>query len=259
MVTLVKVGGSVLTNKSQDFSPNYEAIERIGNELSEAELSNVILGNGAGSYGHYAAKKYDLVHGVKTDEQRFGFCLTQDAVARLNRLLVGVMLNHGVPAVGLQPSAFMVMEDGVVKDFISAPLEVLLEKGITPVVYGDTICDTVRGTTIASTERVFEEIARWIPVERIIMGTVVDGVLTDVEGADVIPVINQDNLSEVMKCFGATNGHDVTGGMKHKVLEAVEHAKKGVVTDIVNIAKPGVLSKALKGGKFPGTRIEWRK
>ena len=259
MVTLVKIGGSVITNKSLEFSPNYEAMERIGNELSEANVKNVILGNGGGSYGHYAAEKYELVKGVQTNEQRFGFALTQDAVARLNRLLVGAILNHGTPAIGLQPSAFMSMENGVVKEFLETPLRILLEKQILPVVYGDTICDTAKGTTIASTETVMNEISKRFPVERIISGTVVDGVLTDVNGGEVIPVINQSNLEEVMKCLGETEGHDVTGGMRHKVEEAVELAKRGIITDIINIAKPGVLSKALNGGKPPGTRVKWEK
>jgi isopentenyl phosphate kinase len=259
MVTLVKIGGSVITNKSQEFSPNYEAIEMIGSELSEANLKDVIVGNGGGSYGHYVAKRYDLVKkGVKNDEQRLGFALTQDSVARLNRLLVGSILNHGKAAIGMQPSAFMTMENSVVKEFLISPLKILLEKNILPVLYGDTICDSVRGTTIASTERVMDEITKRMPVERIIVGTVVDGVLTDVNGGKLIPKINQDNIDEVMKCLGETSGHDVTGGMKHKVEKAVEMAKKGIVIDIINISKPEILSKALDGGKPPGTRIEWK-
>jgi isopentenyl phosphate kinase len=259
MVTLVKIGGSVITNKSQDFSPKYEAIERIGNELSEANLKNVIIGNGGGSYGHYAAKKYELVKGIIRDDQRFGFALTQDAVARLNRLLVSAILNHGTPAIGLQPSAFMSMRDGVVTEFHITPLNVLLDKEILPVVYGDTICDVTRGTTIASTETVMNEISKRFPIERIVIGTVVEGVLTDVNGGKLVPEINPDNLEKVMGYFGETEGHDVTGGMMHKVLEAVELAKKGVIVDIVNIAEPGVLSKALNGGKPPGTRVVWNK
>ena len=59
------------------------------------------------------------------------------------------------------------------------------------------------------------------------------------------------------KVLGGSGGVDVTGGMKHKVEEALELAKKGIPGLIIDGVVNGSLAQAVKGGKVLGTRIEW--
>ena len=57
-VWVLKVGGSVLTEKGEERKARKDEIRRISKEISSSGRKNLILVHGAGSYGHPQAKKY---------------------------------------------------------------------------------------------------------------------------------------------------------------------------------------------------------
>ena len=55
---LIKIGGSLITDKTKPYTTRPEVIKRIAKEIKEAVSEkdvNLIIGHGAGSFGHQSA------------------------------------------------------------------------------------------------------------------------------------------------------------------------------------------------------------
>ena len=61
---VIKLGGSVITDKSMQNTFNEEVTFRLVSEIKDSQ-KQVIVVHGAGSFGHILAKKYDLHKGYK--------------------------------------------------------------------------------------------------------------------------------------------------------------------------------------------------
>ncbi|MBS7631517.1 amino acid kinase, partial [Candidatus Bathyarchaeota archaeon] len=60
---ILKLGGSVVTEKDKPVTPNKENIKRLSREIAEAGEGELILIHGGGSYGHPVADEYNLSEG----------------------------------------------------------------------------------------------------------------------------------------------------------------------------------------------------
>ena len=82
MITLLKLGGSLITDKSQAHTARPELIRRLAEEIRSAwepDRSPLIIGHGSGSFGHIPAKKYGTRGGVRTEEEWTGFAEVHSA------------------------------------------------------------------------------------------------------------------------------------------------------------------------------------
>jgi isopentenyl phosphate kinase len=259
-LVLVKLGGSLITDKTQREKLRARTLAMLARELKEASKKvNLIVGHGGGSFPHFPAKKYRVNEGIINKDSIKGFCLTHDAACRLNRLVVKAFLKAGINAASLQPSACMLCKDGKIIESFLEPINEMLKNGIMPVPYGDAALDLTKGITIISTEQVLAELAVKLKAERIVVAGIVPGVFTadpfKDKSAELIPCITRENFSEIRRMLSGSHGVDVTGGMLSKVEEMLVLADKGIKSQIVGAEKPGVLKKALLG-KHVGTIIE---
>jgi isopentenyl phosphate kinase len=257
MITLLKLGGSVITDKSKPYTVREEEISRLSGEVKSALDSNpklkLIIGNGGGSFPHQPAKKGELVRGIKDAWQLEHLVETHRSAAELNHILVSDLVKSGVPAISVKPSSAAYTDNKEIVDFNTLMIEEMLKLDAVPVVHGDVLIDIKQGCSIASTEKLFAYLASVLPVSRIVIGTNVDGVLDDKN--KVIETINSDNFNNVKKHLKGAKGTDVTGGMMHKVEEMLNLAEKVPQIAIVNALKPGNIEKALDGDNL-GTLIE---
>lgn len=182
---------------------------------------------------------------------------------RLNMIIMKKILELGMEAYPLQVSSFSISEDGVIKEMYMEPIKHLLNHNIMPVLYGDVGLDSKQGCTILSTEEIFRYLATKLNHEyniRIIMCEAVDGVYTKdpnkYSDAELIPIINKENIGEVLQYVSGAHGVDVTGGMKHKIEVLYRLAEIGIESIIINGRVRGRLIKAVKGGKTRGTIIK---
>jgi isopentenyl phosphate kinase len=215
----LKLGGSLLTDKTRTEVIRHDVLARLAKEIADARVRQpefrLVLGHGSGSFGHVAAAKHNTRLGVSGPEQWAGFAEVSDAAARLNRYVVTALLETGVPAISLSPSASAVCHDGRLIHLASEPVRAALDAGLVPIVYGDVAFDTVRGGTIISTEEVLDYLAHLLKPHRLLLAGETPGVL-DREGR-VIPVITPPMLPEIGPLLGGSRGTDVTGGMASKV------------------------------------------
>src|SRR4030065_2477184 len=111
---LIKLGGSLITDKTKPFTDKKYVIKRLGNEIRSARKNadyNLILGHGGGSYPHVPAKKFRTADGIVNKKSYIGIAEVQDAAARLNRIVVRELLNLGEPAITLSPSGMMTSDN----------------------------------------------------------------------------------------------------------------------------------------------------
>ncbi len=276
-LTFVKLGGSVITDKTQADTLRRDHLARLTREIaaalttSEAEGRNlaVLLGHGGGSFAHFPAAKYrtrlGLQSGLPAAEAWRGYALTHAAAARLDQHVTDACLDAGLTAVAFSPAASALARDGQLFYLETDPLRTLLLAGGVPIVYGDAILDDVRGFTIASTEQLFVYLARsddlTLRPRRIILVGEVAGVFTadplKQPAATLIPTINGANLDRVRGMLGGSHGVDVTGGMLTKIMEmyALVQAVDSLQVLLLDGTIPGLLQRALLGEAVAGTVI----
>ncbi|PIY80957.1 MAG: hypothetical protein COY80_00095 [Candidatus Pacebacteria bacterium CG_4_10_14_0_8_um_filter_42_14] len=260
-ITLIKIGGSLITDKNKPYTVRKQALATIAAEVKKATESGqrLILGHGAGSFAHIPAKKYQTHKGLQNEESLKGFAEVAAAARELNGIVMKALIDAGVLAVSVSPLSMMTADNFELGSMWTNSIEKLLELGLLPVVYGDPIVDLVKGSTIFSTERVLGYLAldlraKGYEIERVIHCGQTNGVY-DLEGK-TIPLINSSNFSTYKQAIGGSSGVDVTGGMVHKVEETLSLAQQGIPGIIIDGIEHGTLSQAIRNEPVIGTKIE---
>ncbi|RME46145.1 MAG: uridylate kinase [Caldilineae bacterium] len=223
---LLKLGGSLITDKTRPNTPRLDVLRRLAAEIEAARQARgddlqLVIGHGSGSFGHVAAAKYNLTAGATGPESWYGLAQVSAAAARLNRIVMDILLEAGIPAIAFQPSASTRTRGEQLMYFETYSLKEVLKHGLVPVVYGDVSVDAVQGVNIVSTEMLFDNLARELNPDRILLAGDLDGVYTadpkTNPEATLIEEIDSSNWAEVEKVLGGSAGTDVTGGMYTKV------------------------------------------
>jgi isopentenyl phosphate kinase len=257
---LIKLGGSLLTDKETPETPHPERIERLAREIAaasetaEANGERIVLGHGSGSFGHIAAAAAGLGKGPLDPRNLAGASRTQERAAALHSLVVEALRAAGLAPFSLAPSSFLLAEGGVVVDRFFSPLAHAFRLGLLPVVYGDVVLDRTWGASIASTEAVLSEIASGLPAHGIEISRALwlgetDGVY-DATGRTIPHLATIEEAA-----IGAARGTDVTGGMRLRLETCLVLARRGIVSAILDGREPGRLAAAIRGEAVPGTRI----
>lgn len=215
----LKLGGSLITDKTGVEEVRGPILTRLAQEIRRAREADpqlkLVLGHGSGSFGHVHGARHGTRQGVKTAEQWHGFVQVSSAASRLNEFVMAALLEAGIPALSLQPSASAVCEDGQITELTAQPVQMALQAGLLPVIFGDVAFDTVRGGTIISTEEVMMALADVLRPSWLLLAGETPGVL-DLQG-QVVPLISEANLEQIAPALGGSRGTDVTGGMAGKV------------------------------------------
>ncbi len=260
---ILKLGGSVITRKDRDKPTlNPVNLDRIAQEIARANVDKLIIVHGAGSFGHPYARKFEIGSEIK-DEKEFhrkkrGFTLTQNSVQNLNHYVCNFLLKHGIPAIAVPPSSFMVSDNKRIKTANLDLVQKYLEVGMVPVLHGDVVLDENEHIQMAvvSGDQIITYLAENLKPERIILGSDVDGIYNrDPKGhpeAQLLPLVK--SLEDLEFLEGARTV-DVTGGMAGKLAELLRLAESGIESEIINAGTEKVVEKALKGEKVKGTII----
>ena len=264
-LTFVKLGGSIITDKTRAATVDPAAIQRFAHEIAQSlSVSSdlrLVVGHGSGSFGHSVGDRYQAHLGPKAETGWEGYVQTAAAAARLNRLVTDIFLEARLPVVSLQPSASSWCRNGELLSLEVRPLHRLLSAGLIPLLYGDVALDEMRGYTIISTEAIFAYLARHLAPSRIILVGRVDGVFTADPlrdpHAELIPKITPSNVETVERRLGASHGVDVTGGMLSKVqtMYRLALAHPDLRVHIISGRRPGLLQEVLLHPDHPGGTV----
>ena len=218
-VMFLKLGGSLLTDKRGHEALRAAVLTRVAREiwkaLAERPGLNLLIGHGSGSFGHVAAAPFNTRDGVETPQEWEGFAGVSAAAARLNRHVCDALLQAGVPAISLQPSASAHCVDGRILYLDSRPVAAALRAGLVPLLYGDVAFDVLRGGTIISTEEILAYLVEEMSPSWLLLAGETEGVYD--QGGAVLRQIHESDFTEIEAALGSSRGIDVTGGMASKV------------------------------------------
>lgn len=258
---VVKLGGSLITDKSKPFSVRSERILSIVEVIREAVSSGieVVIVHGGGSFGHFAAKNEIDEKGRLTNES---VPRISDAMMELNQIVMLHFLNAGLKTVSFPPhsiclascqfSTFNCNFTPLLKAFVS---------GLIPVTFGDIVLgDNGCGPFIISGDDLSMMIAREIKADSVVFATDVDGVYRDPKDASsLISSIRLEDIPGIMKEIKFPSSvPDVTEGLPGKLLKIYRYLggiSSHPVVAIVNGSLKGELSAAILGRKIRGTMI----
>jgi isopentenyl phosphate kinase len=258
---LLKLGGSLITDKSKAHTPRPTVIKRLAEEIAEAKRQysalKLIVGNGAGSFGHVPAKRYGTREGVHTPAEWRGFVEVWREARVLNQIVMEILWESELPAMVFSPSASVTSDDGRILTWNLEPIKTALEAGLLPVIHGDVAFDVRRGGTILSTEDLFAHLARHLRPKRILLAGIEAGVWADYPACTrLVAEITPANWEALAASLGGSAGTDVTGGMASKVRQSLELVKEipGLEVRIFSGEEGGLIRRAL-GGEEVGTLI----
>lgn len=253
-LTLLKLGGSLITDKSRPRALREDTLIRLAGEIATARqkkpAEQLIIGHGAGSFAHVSAKRHGTRLGVHTPEQWKGFAEVWWDAATLNKLVTKTFFEAGLPIVVLPPSASVIARDGKVSSWDLSQLKAALIAGLLPTIYGDVIFDLQRGGTILSTEDLFANLARKLQPKRLLFAGIEPGVWEDYPNrSEIISKITPANYEEFLPVLSGSAATDVTGGMESKVKLCVELIREIPNLEILVFSgdEPGKLQKVLLG------------
>jgi isopentenyl phosphate kinase len=226
-LTLLKLGGSLITEKTSPRTLRPQVLTRLAEEIATALEKNpsmqLILGHGAGSFAHVSADRHGTRKGVYTLEQWRGFAEVWWDAVTLNHLVVEALLNAGIATITLSPAASVTARGGRVSHWDLGPLRAALRGGLLPVVHGDVVFDSQLGGTILSTEDLFMHLTRKLHPGRLLLVGIEPGVWEDYpERTQIIPEITPDNFEQFSPVLSGSMATDVTGGMESKVEQCVQ-------------------------------------
>ena len=258
---ILKLGGSAITDKTAEASPKTQIINRLAEEIKRADLDNLIVVHGGGSFGHPTAAKYGIKDGYKEDPtQKFGFAETHHMMTVLNGLVMDALIWHEIPAVSVAPSSCVVTEDGRVKFFDETVFKSMAKLIFTPVMYGDAVMDEKLGFTVLSGDQLVAYLAIRYKATKIVVGTDTDGLFdSDPKtnpNAKPYKKLTLKELKEIQPKLDKAPGSDVTGGMAGKISELIPAIEAGVHVTVTGATKGLSIYRALTDQSVLGTEIE---
>ena len=102
---LIKLGGSIITNKEKPLSSRRKTINNIMKQIKKIKEPKIIV-HGGGSYGHYWSVKYDM-HTKPAKNDMRGVAIVKNSMVELNKIILDIAVKNRINAYCLPPTDFM--------------------------------------------------------------------------------------------------------------------------------------------------------
>ncbi|MFB6168797.1 MAG: isopentenyl phosphate kinase [Haloferacaceae archaeon] len=238
---VVKLGGSVITEKAREETLDGRSLDRAADALAEASDDLVVV-HGGGSFGHHHAADW----GVDVDEgtrDADGALAIHGAMTTLNRFVLDRLRARDVPALPVHPLSAASRDAGGALDLPLSQAARMLSESFVPVLHGDVVATAGEGVTVLSGDEIAARVARDLDAERVGLCSTVPGVL-DADERVVDRVSSLDDAA-----LGGSDATDVTGGMAGKVRTLLDLDAPAHVFDLDGLP-------AFLAGEAPGTVVD---
>ncbi len=252
---LVKLGGSVITDKGRYRTFDRETTGRLAAEIA-ASGEKVLLVHGAGSFGHMLAKEHRLHLGITDRSQLMGASKVMSDVRELDLEVCRCLSENGLPVVPLPPASCAIMCDGSLETLDLEVFRRYMGREMVPVTYGDVVWDAARGMSICSGDQLMMVLAKEFHPSKVIFVTDVDGVYTidpkQDPTAKLIERVDRDILDSLPR---TARNVDVTGSIFAKIQYMIEMAGTTSECLVMNGKVPGRLEAALRGEDVIASKV----
>lgn len=241
---IVKLGGSVITDKSKPFSYRSDVASALADEIACSD-EKVVVVHGGGSFGHTVAREQG-VSSTQAAANSSAVSKTRGAMYELNSQLCRTLMENKLSPYVFSPFDAVARAG---KGLVSQWLRGLLKNSLTPVTFGDVTLKP-SGMKVLSGDLIVLELAKILEPERCVFALDADGVYE--RGTRiVIPELSPSRIRKMQVPYG----DDATGGMKLKLEVAAKVATLGPEVCFVSGYRRNEFSKALKGAEFYGTIV----
>lgn len=253
-IILIKLGGSVITDKTKPYTLKLDVLKQIIKKLAEIKCP-FIISHGQGSFAHTSAQEFG---GNKGYKNKIGLAKISLDVQVLQEILIKELLKVGIPAIGIRPIGLMFANKGKILQHNFEILEEALTQGFVPVVCGDLVFDKNWKTNIFSGEKILLFLAQYFlkknyTLSRIIQVTNTNGVYDN--NKKTIKNITNNNWGNIKKYIYKSLEVDITGAMFHKIENALLLSKLNVSTVIINGNHPSEILKSINFIPKKGTIV----
>jgi isopentenyl phosphate kinase len=240
---LIKLGGSIITNKGKPQSARRKTIDNILKQIKKIN-EPMILVHGGGSYGHYWSMKYSM-HTKPARYSLKGLSVVKNSMIELDKIILNSATKNKLNTYSLPPTDFM-SGNKPIKNKVQKIGEIA-KSGLVPITYGDALWYGQKKSYILSGDVIMTTIGKILKPRLSIFVLDVDGVYSDTKSKKLIYDLKKE------KPTISKNKMDVTGGMTRKITEAAKMSKSGLKVFFVNGNKPQRIVDAVSGKKFEGT------
>jgi len=157
-IYLIKLGGSLITDKNKLHTFNTELIKHFFKELKifySQTKTHLIFGSGAGGSTHYLASRYQTLQGIAGKSGLRGAVLVKQSALKYHLKVLNLGVQAGLPLFSFSASSLLSAKEASVDSHNLTPLLYSLKKNFVPHLYGDVIFSQKKGWTIFSTEKIF--------------------------------------------------------------------------------------------------------
>ncbi len=260
-ITVVKLGGSAITDKSRDCTPDIPVIQHATEQLARYKQPIILL-HGGGSYAHPMVTRSKLDRGFIEKTQTIAVSEAELNLDQLTRIIGASLLLNKKPFVPLHPIAFVTMRDGRVGRCFLDPIRKSLELGLTPLLHGDLVFDETKGWGVLSADKLATLFGTRLRVDRVLFGCDVDGIYSRnpkmSDEARLMTEITRSNELALIRNLAREPSGDASGGMLGKATEAFKIARRGIESIVFNLKRRNALSDVLDGRWTVCTRfVPW--
>ncbi|RLI65504.1 MAG: hypothetical protein DRO67_02585 [Candidatus Asgardarchaeum californiense] len=246
---VIKLGGSVISDKTKDMVFREEVIDHIVSDISKLNKRLMVV-HGVGSAGHPPVLKYEIHKGFKSKDQLEGLTIAQNRVNKVRQLIAETFEKYRLPGFLFYPSSFIESSKGRISSIFETAIKKYFDLGAIPILSGDVVVDTAMGFSVLSGDQIVTKLAQLFNADKVIYGIDVDGLFTappnKVQNAKHIPEIKLDNLKRMIDAVGGSQGIDVSGGMRGKIKEIIlaeEFLKQGKEIILLNMLQEHPLTR----------------
>ncbi len=265
-LTIIKLGGALLTDKSVPYTSNDATIKEVAREIKECLdtglIEDLIIVHGVGSFGHPPVLEHKLHHGFQGTHQLIPLSQTQQIVNKFRILIATELANVGIPVNLLHASSIFVNEKMQISNFFLESVKGFLSLGMVPLIGGDIIFDKKMGFCIGSGDQISTLLSKEFMADKLIFATDVSGIHEkDPKLVPDSPIINDSNIEDLEGVINNMDNSilkDASGAMKGKLKSLImlkEQILKGFEINIISMNSYGNLISLLKGELIQFTKI----
>ncbi|MFO8017560.1 MAG: type 2 isopentenyl-diphosphate Delta-isomerase [Promethearchaeia archaeon] len=262
-IAVLKLGGSMITEKNQPFSLRKDIINKAIKQIIESQ-EPIILVHGGGSFGHPIAKEYNIQEGrnLIIKNQELGLAETHAAMEELNQFVVDAFLMKKQPALAIQPSSICLKQERGTQFMGIKQIEMSLELGIIPILYGDIVYDSSQVFSILSGDEIIYQLCKKLKkyqVRKVIFAMEMDGIFVQSQEDNKGPVLAEEIYEHEipdLKLAQFSGKIDVTGGIEGKLKSIDKITQLGIPVQLVNGLKDEYILKGLRNEEVKSTRVK---
>lgn len=254
--SIIKLGGSIITDKNSQGNFNRKTTLKLAKELYPYFKGCVII-HGTGQVGKPPAIKYGYVKTGLINDNLLALKI-KSSIRQLNHQVVSTLLSVSIPAIPMDVLHFF-DESNNFKDplKLKSTLINIINNGIVPVFFGDLIPMKDGSFKVISSDLITLKLAELINPNNVFFLTNVNGVYSDKLNeeycSEIIPNLSFENINAMQN--SKDDQDDVSGGMQKKAKIALETTAFCKRCFIGNGQSDQILRNLFTGNKVKGTFV----